>query len=381
MVLFKSKEECCGCGACASVCGKNAITMQADNEGFLYPLINNDLCVDCGLCSKACPVANERINAEKPLRAFGFKHSEDIRKKSSSGGLFTAISDYVFERGGVVYGAVFDENFQIIHSRAENECERDLMRGSKYVQSDMTAVFKSAGKDLEDGKPVLFSGTPCQVAAIRKYIGENKNLITCDIICHGVPSPVVWNGFLEMIKKRECADVKSVQIRDTANVWGEYVTAVEFENGKKLSTKEYIGLFSSNCCMRPVCHQCKYTTYNRESDFTLADFWGIDKKYPEFSDKNGVSFGFLNSEKAEEIFKEIKNMGDTIEVGIGDTAQEQLKAPTKVSSVRKKFWKDYEKHGTEYVIDKYVVKHYGYRTKMMIAGFLKKTGVLKLIGK
>lgn len=382
MIEIHNKSECCGCGACANVCPVQAITMKADDEGFLYPQVDRNICVNCGKCDAICPLCNDRLQKENPIKAYGFKHSDDaVRSKSSSGGAFTLLSDFILQQGGTVYGAVYDENFRVIHTRAENAEQRNKMRGSKYVQSDMGKTHLQIKKDLEDGKAVLFSGTPCQVSSIKRFIGENDRLITCDMICHGVPSPLIWKEFCGWMESEHKSTIQKVQIRDTENKWDEFITKIEFINGNTVKSKLFINLFASNNTLRSACHQCKFTTLNRDSDFTLADFWGVERKFPDFKDDLGVSYVLINTKKALALFENFRNCGTLAETASNDIVQPQLAHPTRASSVRKKFWRDYDKKGIGFVIRKYAVKKYGQRLKPTVYKIMKSMGILKLLKK
>lgn len=382
MKLYPNKNLCCGCSACVNVCGRNAIEMKEDSEGFLYPHIKDELCVNCGKCKNVCPLQTERINQESPKRQYGFKHkSVNTRENSSSGGFFSAISDYVLDNSGVVFGAAYSSDHTVVHMRAETKEERDKLRGSKYVQSEIRDVFAEVKQELGKDRLVLFSGTPCQISGLRKFIGNSDNLITCDVICHGVPSPLIWKDFLKVVEKKEASTVLKAQTRDVSNRWGEHITTLEMSNGKVIRTREYLDLFFSNNMLRPACHKCKFATLNRDSDFTLADFWGVDKRFPEFKDDCGVSYVLLNTDRAVGVFEKIKSFGDVVEAEIKDTVQPQLYSPAKTSLVRKLFWRDYRTKGIEFVIEKYAVNKFGANIKVGIYKALKKLGATKLIGK
>ena len=204
-MILLDKKNCFGCTACAACCPYDAITMQTDNAGFKYPKVNTELCVNCGICDSICPSNQKSPNLFTPniKKAYAVKHiNPDVLEHSASGGVFTALSDYVLQSGGVVYGAAFDENMVVRHMRAENKLERDRMRGSKYVQSDLDNIFQLVKQDLKN-RNVLFTGTPCQIAGLKNFLrGREERLICCDLICHGVPSPLVFSEHLKLLKKR-----------------------------------------------------------------------------------------------------------------------------------------------------------------------------------
>ena len=211
MIDIKEKNNCCGCSACVQICPKQCISMAADNEGFLYPQVNSAICIDCGLCEKVCPVINQSAPRE-PLVVYAAKNNnEDIRLKSSSGGIFTLLAEKVIEEGGVVFGAKFDADWNVVHDYTETIEGLAAFRGSKYVQSIIGDNFKTAKQFLNNGRKVLFSGTPCQIAGLKKYLRkEYDNLLTVDVVCHGVPSPMVWRDYLDYKRAKRAAGKNTV---------------------------------------------------------------------------------------------------------------------------------------------------------------------------
>ena len=241
MLIYERKEECCGCTACMSICPQQAITMIADEEGFLYPSINQELCIECDLCKKVCPFSdNYRTsgNYDQPL-VYAAKHKDDnVRMNSSSGGMFTAISDYILDIDGVIFGAAFDENFVVRHQRAETVEERNKFRGSKYVQSNLVGVFKDIKNELNKGRTVLFTGTPCQNAGLRSYLNKNyDNLYLCDIVCHGTPSPLIFENYKSFMQKKYKSRIKELSFRDKLLGWRSQAVGIQFIN-QKAYTKE-----------------------------------------------------------------------------------------------------------------------------------------------
>ena len=202
MIEIKDKKDCCGCQACVTVCTKHCIAMQADNEGFLYPIVDKSACTNCGLCEKVCPVINQS-EPHKPLKVYAAKNkNEDIRRQSSSGGIFTLLAEKVINEGGVVFGARFNENWNVVHSWTDTKEGIAALRGSKYVQSTIGNTYNEAREFLKQGRKVLFSGTPCQIAGLKKFLRkEYNNLLTVDVVCHGVPSPLVWRKYLEEVRE------------------------------------------------------------------------------------------------------------------------------------------------------------------------------------
>lgn len=311
-VLYQEKTQCCGCGACGDICPKGAISMEM-KDGFLYPVVHDALCVDCGLCQKVCAFRREKITQSNSLKAFACKSKDaQVRLKSSSGGIFTAISDWVLAQGGAVYGASYDEAMVVRHSRTETAQGRDRMRGSKYVQSDIAGVFRQVKEDLQRGKQVLFSGTPCQVSALKSFLGrEYEKLILVDIVCHGVPSPEVWGKFMAYIGEKYGKNPIDYAFRDKEVSWRSYSPKVTFADGTTVGANDHTGsfieLFRYDVCLRPSCTACRYTSMHREGDFTIGDFWGIEAVMPELDDGKGVSALLVNSDKGEALLAQLSD--------------------------------------------------------------------------
>lgn len=388
--VFDKKEDCCGCTACKSICFTKAIEMKPDEEGFLYPKINQELCIDCGLCRKVCPLQNQvniHYRLSEPL-VFAVKHKEkQVKMSSASGGVYTAISDYALELSNAIYGVEFDEKFNIQHNRAISAIERDKFKGSKYVQSDLKETFKQIQKDLNNDKGVLFTGTGCQVAGLRKYLNDTKintdKLITNDIICHGTPSPLLWNDYLKFIYKN--SRLKSYTFRYKKKGWRGYNVKVKFENGRRKinssDIKVYANLFSSNLILRPSCYNCKFTNLQRPSDIMIGDFWGIEKTIPEIDDDKGISLVLLNTSKGKDIFEKLKNDLDIWESNTKDCLQPNLQYPTKKPEIRDQFWEDYYKFGFQYIAKKYAGYSFKCRVKKLVKSSLQKTGLLRYVKK
>ena len=307
-------KDCTGCGACSHICPKNCINMVADNNGFLYPQINNDKCVNCSLCEKTCPVLNKKENeCIISVTAYAAKiNEESIRKQSSSGGVFSVIAEKVLKNNGIVYGAAFDENFVVKHIGISSIDDLDLLRRSKYVQSDLNNSFKDVESYLKNGKNVLFSGTPCQVEGLLSYLKKPyENLITMDFVCHGVPAPDVWEYYKTLLEKQYNASITDVNFRDKSLGWKNSSLRVEFENGNvycnTFRNDPYMKAFLANFDLRESCYSCKFKNTIHKSDITVADFWGIDKIKPEIDDDKGLSLLLANTEKGSSLITGIQN--------------------------------------------------------------------------
>lgn len=306
------KEQCNGCHACKQICPRHCIKMTIDSEGFWYPQIHTEDCINCGLCQKVCssmmPLTNN-TQWEEVIAYAAKNKDEEIRKDSSSGGVFTEIAKYVIAHGGVVFGAAFDEDFNVKHTYVDSVEELHRFRGSKYVQSAIGNTYKQAENFLKEGRLVLFSGTPCQIAGLLAFLRNlYENLITQDLICHGVPSPKVWNIYKD-IREKEGA-IKKVSFRDKTDSWKNYSVSFLYQNNEidkeEMSQNMYMRAFLRDLCLRTSCYACGFKTRERLSDITLADYWGIQKIHPEMDDDKGTSLVFVNSEKGRRIFEEIR---------------------------------------------------------------------------
>ena len=309
MIKIARKEDCTGCHGCYNVCPKKCIDMNFDEEGFLYPSVDSNKCVECGLCEKVCPIIHTVEIENEPIAIGCYNKDEKIRMESSSGGIFTLISELVIKSGGVVFGAEFDENFNVRHSYVDNMQDLHKFRGSKYVQSTIGNSYYDAKQFLEQGRQVLFSGTPCQIAGLKRYLQKDyDNLICQDIVCHGVPSTYIWEHYKKFIANGR--KISSVKFRDKSTGWKTYSLEIDFYDGSSYkdigNENSYIKGFVKDFYLRPSCYECKYKTLHRESDITLADFWGIEANEPELDDNKGTSLIFLNSYKGKLVFKKIK---------------------------------------------------------------------------
>ena len=312
--LFNVKEECCGCGACAAVCSNGAIDMRKDEEGFLYPVVADDKCVECGACVSICRAGAGKIKASDNVSAFAaYCIDESIRKSSSSGGIFSILAEEVLRHGGVVYGAAFDERFSVKHIAVDNVSELPRLRGSKYVQSDIGDCFADVKRNVLAGRQVLFSGTPCETAGMLNYLGgRHENLLSVDLVCHGVPSPAVWDAYVrEICGAKDYADIKRISFRDKTISWREYSVLFVFkdntEHRRAMKDDHYMQGFLRDLYLRPSCHACRFKGDNRTSDITLADFWGIEKVMPEMYDGRGTSLILTNTKKGLKFLARIKD--------------------------------------------------------------------------
>ena len=387
MIRVNDPQECCGCTACASVCAHDAISMQPDTLGFLYPAVDENKCVDCGLCEKVCAFNNHydtNLNLTKP-DVYAARHKDLCEVETSrSGAAFIASSDYVLEQGGVVFGAGLNEHFRVVHKRATSKEQRDEFKGSKYVQSNLCGVFRQIKQDLKDGKIVLFSGTPCQTAGLASYIGQKlrEKLFLVDIVCHGVPSPYVWGDYLAYLEKKQKSKIVRLNFRDKQRFgWKAHRETFEFANGVKRS---FPHSFYRNILFRYSCGNCFYCNIHRPSDITLADFWSWKKIDSEInSDDKGISLLFINTEKGRKLFEQVQNKMNIKSVRLADAMQPNHLHPSAVHPQRMKFEHDYKIYGFEYIAKKYgdIGFHNWHKRTIIILKDIVRKIVIKLRNK
>ena len=359
MIKIKDRCDCCGCTACASICSHNAISMEPDTMGFKYPVVDVSKCVDCGLCEKVCAFNenyDKSLNLQEPL-AYGVRH-KDINEvaTSRSGAAFIAISDWILDNGGVVYGAGYTDHFRVVHKRAITKEERNEFKGSKYVQSDMNDVFRQIKADLKAGIKVLFSGTPCQVAGLASFVGkkQRENLYLVDIVCHGVPAPNIWHDYLAYVEKKYNDTAIAVDFRDKTELgWAAHRESFTFTSGK-VHRNTYTYLFYEHIMFRPSCEKCHYTNLHRPSDITIADFWGWEKTDNTInSDDKGISLVFCNTSKGCNLYSVIKASVNYVPVKIEDCLQPNLQHPSIMHRDCADFEGLYKEHGFLHVAKRY----------------------------
>lgn len=371
MIKINNPADCCGCTACASICNHDAITMKPDALGFLYPEVDKEKCVDCGLCEKVCAFNDNydtSLNLDKPL-AYGARHKDMNEVETSRrGAAFIAISDYILEQGGVVYGAGYTDHFRVVHKRATTKEERDEFKGSKYVQSDMTGVFRQVKQDLRDGLTVLFSGTPCQTSGLNSYIGKRlrENLFLVDIVCHGVPSPYMWRDYIAYLEKKQGSPIVWVNFRDKQKYgWAAHHETFKFKMGGGKMSFTY--LFYKHIMFRKSCGNCHFTNTKRPSDITIADFWGWEKTNPNFNaDNKGCSLVLLNTEKGRKLFEAVHDRLNTMPAKLEDCLQPNMMHPSEIHPRREKFEEEYAKKGFKYVYFKYGEEGWRYKLRILL---------------
>ena len=379
-VKIEENDLCCGCTACYSVCPKNAIKMVRDNEGFLYPEVDREKCVNCGMCKKVCPILNKaKLNEFKP-KAYLFQNSnEEIRKDSTSGGIFTAIGEFVIKNNGIVYGATFDDNFVVNHIGVESTYELCKFRKSKYVQSNQNNCFKEIKQYLDNGKLVCYSGTPCQVGGLRTYLRKDyENLILVDIMCHSVPSPLVFEKYKGYIlKKMNANKILNINFRDKNKYGYKYsMMTVETDNGiysQGIDTDPYLRAFFSDVSVRPSCYNCHFKTMKRVSDLTIWDCFNINEIDKSFDDDKGTTRVLVQSEKGEKL---LENLDDVrlkeLDINIATKKVKEMTNSVNYNDKRKKF---FENINDDNVFEKYYPTNFKTEVNSFVRKALAITGI------
>lgn len=311
MIKIDDKKLCTGCRACEQACPFNCIEMKVDEEGFLYPEVDAQKCMNCNLCNKRCPVLN-RYSFRYTAKAYGcINKDHTVRERSSSGGIFYLLGEYVISQNGVVFGAKFDDKLNVVHDFAETVEKLREFQGSKYLQSDVKDAYKKAKDFLEQNRLVLFTGTPCEIGGLKAYLKKDyKNLICQDVVCHGSPSPKVWQKYIEFREKNANSKIASASLRHKRFGWRTFSVQLKFQNSdESISTLKhdlYMRSFLNNLTLRPSCYACSFKGSARNADITLADFWGVENLYPSLFDDKGTSLVIVHSDLGEKILNTIK---------------------------------------------------------------------------
>ena len=388
----KNIHDCCGCQACMMICGKNAITMSVNEEGFAYPVLNSDKCVRCGLCAKVCPMEKDYVREAADPDIYAVKSkSGEVLQSSSSGGMFSILSRWILDRGGVVYGAAFDESFRLSHIRGETDRDILKMRTSKYVESDISGVYEAARSDLLAGRYVLLTGTPCQISALLAWLKmrhvPTDTLYTMDVICHGVPSRKVWADYVDILRKDFLPSghrITGINMRSKKVSWEKQEVAATLDSGevKLLSDFSFNRLFLSLNITRPSCFHCRYTSYQRVSDFTLGDFWNFDQARLRFDPRGGVNEVLVNTAKGRALFEQVRENADIQPLTKEVAWQPHLEYPAKEPAGRAKFWNEYlSSEDKKAVISRYMKGSFVTRVIHAVTPLLRKTGLYTIAGK
>ncbi len=362
-LLTGEKEKCSGCSACKSICPKNAIEMLSDEEGFLYPVLNKDKCINCGLCKNTCPYDKE-LDLNEPVKAYASQEKDEKNLlNASSGGMFGVFAESILNDGGCVSGAVYTDKFKVSHILTNEKNEALKMKGSKYVQSDMKDCFSQIKEKLSTEESVLFTGTPCQCHGLKSYLKKDyENLYLVDLICHGVPSPKLFESYISYEEKK-FGKLTEIKFRNKKiHGWGSKgsIKALKGERETEKSITPFNNSFYNlyyieNAVSRKSCYSCPYAQIKRSGDITIGDYWGVENAFPQEKMKNGVSALLINTEKGEKLFEKTK---DKINFFSADVSHIQkgngnLNEPSKKPSEREILYKDLNEKGYEFIIKKY----------------------------
>ena len=354
------KSRCTGCTTCMNICPKGAITMIEDSDGFKYPVIDQDKCINCGLCVKTCPVLNTKENESLNKCYVGYNKSEEVRLNSSSGGIFSLIANHILDQKGIVIGAAFNKENELKHIAIEKTKDLNKLMGSKYLQSDLTDIFKYIKENIKERK-ILFVGTPCQVGGLKAFIkNDYNNLICVDLVCHGVPSPKLFKKYIEELEN-ENGKLLNYNFRDNSTGWDTYSNTATFKDKNITEDRrqnKYMKLFLSDVALRQSCFNCNFKLGNKYSDITLGDFWGIKNHYPEMYNKSGVSAIIINTKQGEELFnninKDIEYKGCKLEEIL--SGNPSLKISGKEPKTRNNFFKELDNLSISDLTKKYQKK-------------------------
>ena len=379
MINIVQKDKCTACQACFNICPQKSISMIYDSEGFLYPKVNKELCIDCGLCNKVCPINKKRKTNNQGIAYLCMNKDINVRLESSSGGVFSLLAECVIAEGGKVFGAAYNEKFDIVHIEIDKTEDICMLRGSKYAQSNIGDVYAKVKEYMNNGQTVLFSGTPCQIGGLKSFLGKDYDkLILQDIICHGVPSPGIWRKYVKYREENSGSKTIKISQRDKTSGWEQYSMNFKFKNGteyrKIFSEDIFMRGFLSDLYCRPSCYNCHFKSIERESDITLADFWGIKNIHPEYCDNKGVSLVFVNSVKGEKIFDKIKDKLVLKTVDINEAVKYNSAAYEScvMPNGRKKIMKKIQHKNFFNYVDKYTKKNFCNRCLSKIKKYIKR---------
>lgn len=359
-------ELCTGCGACATVCPAGCIQMEADKEGFLRPVVQEENCIGCNLCQRTCPILTRAVPDSNNTIAYAAIHeNEQIRYGSTSGGIFSLLCDWIFDRGGIVFGAAYDERFAVTHYHAESSEEISRLRGAKYAQSRLGDTYAQVHKQLEQDRYVLFSGTPCQVGGLLAYLGKDyEKLVLVDLICHGVPSPKLWQHYIDYRSIQDACGQKpcAINLRSKETGWPGYSIRFTYPDGQVYSTLNsqdpYLRGFVGNLYLRPSCYNCHFKGSVRDSDFTLGDYWGVWGQLPEYHDGKGTSLVLLHTPKAKQLWEKLAGQMRFSEVEVSAALTENPSALVSSAQTEKReaFFARYEQEDFHELISELLPK-------------------------
>lgn len=342
MNLFSKMSFCCGCLACADICPQQAIGIEKDQEGFIYPKINHNQCINCGLCESVCPFKVSENTGKFPQAYLAVQAKDpDFRKTSSSGGVFPILALSVLQQDGIIYGAGFNDSMQVVHQRITNVKQLNRITKTKYVQSKVQGIFNQVKQDLQSGKQVLFVGTPCQAEALHRFLNKKySNLLLIDLVCYGVSSPGVWKNYKQLLEEKYHGSLTDFQFRDKRNQDNGHLVSYKIGNKEYLESFNdnfFTTLYNSSCILRPSCYECPFTTTKRNTHITLGDFWGIENVSSKMNDGLGTSLVLLRLEE-NSFWKTIQNQFHFIECNQNEALQPRLVSPTLKPKKRRLFF-------------------------------------------
>lgn len=361
MTLICPEEKCTGCSACVNICPLNAVELKPDKLGFLYPTVNRDVCVDCKKCQDICPQNTKKYRNACGNFFAGVSFDDAIKEKSSSGGMFSLLAEKIIRKGGVVFGAAYDENLKVKHIAVDNIADLQKLRGSKYVQSEIGNTYSQVKKLLSENRFVLFSGTPCQVDGLYSFLDNRQgmNLYTVDVLCHGVPSPAVFETFIRNESSVSGKTVTSVNFRSKSTGWLWFSTNIRFSDGseKEVFRDSFMSGFLKNYYLRECCYNCSYAKPERIGDITLGDFWGYREKAPAYleDDDRGISLVIVNNEHGYNLLKGIKSKAALVRKDYDDALKGNpvLRCPCKCPDDYESFHNDYDVLNWKELSEKY----------------------------
>lgn len=415
MIVIERKEDCCGCTACESICPQNCIKMETDEEGFFYPMVSSNRCIDCNKCINVCPIKYSRnhtkVNEEKRIKKMdinfiikksanipdcwiAFNKNDYIRENSTSGGLFTAFAEHILDKGGSVYGVIIDEDMNVVHDSTTKAEELESFRGSKYVQSNQVGIYKKVKNDLLTNKWVLYTGTPCQVNGLIRYLGNKhyEKLLTMDVICHGVGSPEYWKNYTDYITDKFKSKIKKVHFREKTYGYNSACLAVYLLNGSSCQKDHdndfYWSAFSKCYIFRPSCYECEFKTCTHVSDFTVGDYWDSSNLPSKFKTAEGCSLLLVHTNKGKIILSQVSNKLEIKEEELrtallvnGGHQPSMLIASSYKPTKRDEFMSDMKKLKIDQLINKYIPISRKQSLKGVLKPILYKSGLLPVLKK
>lgn len=387
----KLSSFCCGCTACKNVCPVNAISSVKSKKGFYVSQIDNEKCIGCGKCKDVCMCFfhGERHLIEQDVYAVQIKNNT-MRMLSQSGGAYAALAENFLQEGGILYGVEYKQK-KALYSRVDSKNGIDKLKGSKYIQADLGNSFRYIKNDLTEEKKVLFSGTPCYVDGLKRYLKVEKvsvkDLYTVDLVCHGVPSPQIFEEYLELLSKQYNSEITQFNFRNKLFGWRDHVCSYTV-NGEQYFSKNFVNIFYSNLCLNEICYACPYSNMNRIGDISLGDYWGIENVCSKISDEFGTSLVIVNTEKGKDLFEGLRDQVIYKKTSVNECMQLNLKNPTGKPDLYNKFWNTYAEKGILPAISNYCgyrqaeedfFKILGWDLYKSLFDSLKKEGIEKVL--